>query len=109
MQNVPSHCTLMYFSVHISTSTYCTCEVFVLQWSCPTFRGRLKGDGVNDGLEEYTVREVERILRKKRRYIYKLVRDGNLPARREGKEIRIAKVDLEAYVERTKIRPPRTT
>jgi excisionase family DNA binding protein len=64
---------------------------------------------VNDGLEEYTVREVERILRKKRRYIYKLIREGNLPARREGKEIRIAKVDLEAYIERTKIRPPRTT
>jgi putative molybdopterin biosynthesis protein len=64
---------------------------------------------VNDGLEEYTVREVERILRKKRRYIYKLVRDEKLPARREGKEIRIAKADLEAYIERTKIRPPKTT
>jgi excisionase family DNA binding protein len=64
---------------------------------------------VSDGLEEYTVKEVERILRRKRRYIYKLVQSGELPARREGKEIRIAKVDLEAYIERTRIRPPRTT
>jgi excisionase family DNA binding protein len=104
-----THCTLMYFSVHISTSTYCTCEVFVLQCIRPTFRGRLKGGGVSDELEEYNVREVERILRRKRRYIYKLITSGALPARREGKEIRIAKVDLEAYIERTRIKPPKTT
>jgi excisionase family DNA binding protein len=64
---------------------------------------------VNEQPQEYTMKEVCKRLRKHRHYVTDLIISGKLKARKEGREWRIAKVDLDAYIASTQYQPPGTT
>jgi excisionase family DNA binding protein len=51
------------------------------------------------------MKEVCKRLRKHRHYVTDLIISGQLQARKEGREWRIARVDLEAYIESTRYKP----
>jgi excisionase family DNA binding protein len=64
---------------------------------------------VNEQPEELLMEEVMARLRKTKRYVTSLIKRGKLPARKEGREWRVRKSDLDAYIESTRYKPPDTT
>lgn len=51
--------------------------------------------------EELTLNQVCQRLKRSRYYVYDLIKNGKLRARKEGKEYRILKSDLNAYIQGT--------
>lgn len=51
--------------------------------------------------KEYTIEELEKILRLERNTIYRRIHSGQLRARREGRGWRVPQSDLDAYIEST--------
>jgi excisionase family DNA binding protein len=64
---------------------------------------------VNEQPEELLMEEVMARLRKTKRYCTDLIKKGRLPARKEGREWRVKRVDLDAYIESTRYKPPDKT
>ena len=56
--------------------------------------------------EFYTLEEIAELLSVTYNLIYRLVRNGQIPASRIGKLYRISRTDLQDYLARTKTEPP---
>lgn len=83
-----------------------TQEVAVVESPPPTPGDQPQPPAGGDALDLLNINEIAAALRVSRMTVYRLIRDGRLPAFRVGKSLRVHRRDLTAYLKAATQAPP---